>query len=83
MRTQQLNFLEAIDFALTGRYEVYSYGGYKLSTDKGNLYIRHTGDDRKKRLVNHCELQLMKEHKWYVKGDDSTSIPWSKQLIKG
>jgi hypothetical protein len=81
MKTTRLNFLEAIDYALAG-YTVYSYQGYKLSLSNGNLYIKHMKDDRKKRLVNHCELQLMKNLQWYVKGDDSTAIPWSQQLIQ-
>jgi hypothetical protein len=81
MKTQRMNFLNALDYLLTGRYDIRSYDGYILYNKKGNLYIKHK-DDKRKRLINHDELQLMMNKQWYVVGDDSTAIPWSQQLIQ-
>ena len=81
MKTTRLNFLQAIDFTLAGRYDIRSYDGYILYNKKGNLYIKHK-DDRRKRLINHDELQLMKDKQFYVVSDDRTAVPWSEQLVK-
>ena len=68
-KAQQLSFPQALDAVLSG-YEVRSYDSYELTNVKGNIYIRHNHDDRRKRLMNHDELQLLKDKKFYVVGDE-------------
>jgi len=52
-----------------------------LYNKQDNLYIKHK-DDRKKRLINHDELQLLIGKQFYVVSDDRTAVPWSEQLVK-
>jgi hypothetical protein len=66
----QLNFIQALDAVLSG-YEVRSYDSYELTNVKGNIYVRHNHDDRRKRLINHDELQMLKDKKFYVFGDEA------------
>ena len=68
MKPAQLTFPQALDAVLSG-YDVYSYDGYKMVNVKGNIYTKHRDDDKRKRLVNHDEIQLLKDKKWYIFGD--------------
>ena len=66
----QMTFTEALDAVLSG-YDVYSYDGYKMMNVRGNIYTKHRDNDLKKRLINHDEIQLLKDKKWYVFGDEA------------
>ena len=68
-KAQQLSFPQALDAVLSG-YEVRSYDSYELTNVKGNVYVRHNHCDRRKRLINHDEMQLLKDKKFYVAGDE-------------
>jgi hypothetical protein len=78
MKKNNLNFVEALDLVMGGNV-VYSYDGYRLMNHKGNLYMKHMSEDRRKRLINHDELQLLKDKLFYIK-DTDTPMPYSRQL---
>jgi len=80
MKKTKLNVIEALDLVLGGN-TVYSYDGYRLTNDKGNLYIKHMSGDRRKRLINHDELQLLKSKQFYIK-DIETPKPYTCQLFE-
>ena len=61
----QMSFIEALDAVMSG-YEVRSYDSYELTNVKGNIYVRHNHDDRRKRLINHDELQMLRDKKFYI-----------------
>ncbi len=79
MKKANLNMFQALDLVF-GNMAVFSYDGYVLTNEKGNLYVRHLPDDRKKRLINHDELQLLKEKKFYVKDTDDLT-PYTQNLF--
>ena len=80
MRKNNFDFFQALNLVLGGN-TVYSYDGYKLINDKGNIYVRHLADDRKKRLVNQCEIQLLKDKLFYIKDTDELK-PYTQNLFR-
>jgi len=76
----QMTFPEALDAVLSGE-DCFSYDGYKLINVKGNIYTKHRDEDRKKRLLNHDEIQLLKDKKWYVFSDNANWQSYTKSLF--
>ena len=64
-RSAQMTFPEALDAVLSGN-EVRSYDSYELTNVKGNVYVRHNHDDRRKRLIGHDEIKLLMNKKFYL-----------------
>jgi len=65
MKSNRIKFPDALNACLSG-YDVLSYDGYKMMPIRGNVYIQHKDDDRKKRLLNHDEVQLLRNKEFYV-----------------
>ena len=75
MKTQRLNLLEAINFALAG-HEVKSYkDGYTIKLKKGNLAVYHKDFSRgvipRGIKLDADFIRLYKNEEWYA-GDDKT-----------
>jgi len=68
-KSNRIPFPTALDAAMSG-YECLSYDGYKIMPERGNIYVQHKDDDRKKRLLNHDEMQLLKDKEFFVQGLD-------------
>jgi hypothetical protein len=79
-KATQMTFIQALDAVLSG-YEVRSYDSYELTNVKGNIYVRHNHDDRRKRLINHDELQMLKDKKFYIAGDDASWESYTNSLF--
>jgi len=69
-KPQQLTFPGALEAVLSG-YEVRSYDEYVLSNRKGNVYCKHVHSDIRPRLINHDEIKLLMNKKFYIVGDTS------------
>ncbi len=80
MKAQQMIFTEALEAVLSG-YEVRSYDEYTLINRKGNVYVKHNHSDIRPRLINHDELQLLKDKRWYVLGDNSNWESYTTNLF--
>ena len=79
-RADQLSFPEALEAVLSG-YEVRSYDSYELTNIKGNIYVRHNHDDRRKRLINHDELQMLKDKKFYLPSGEANWESYTTSLL--
>jgi len=81
-RVNRVSFTVALEAALSGQ-KVRSYDGYKLLSKNDNIYVQHEDDDRKKRLLNHDEIQLLKDKKFQVVSGNETWESYLTSLFKG
>jgi len=80
-RAQQIDFPTALEAVLSDN-EVRSYDEYILTNRKGNIYVKHSHDDKRPRLINHDEIKLLMNKKFYILGDNGNWPSYLTSLVK-